>query len=107
MSLFKKKNTLNTNILREYRYEALGRMRFIGAWSGFWETRIDGITYHSERVSGFKAIKNDYGTFIQDAIIDRVKLRRNPEKFSKDFGICRYGGYRFINKDGNAETWNW
>lgn len=106
MLLFKKKSTLNISILRKYRYEALGKLCFIGVWSGFWETRIDGIAYRSERVSGFKAVMGDCDTFIQDSIIDRVKLRRNPEKYSKDFGICRYGGYRFIDKDGNAETWN-
>lgn len=105
---FKKKNQpLNTVVLRAYRHEALGRLRFVGQWSGFWETRIDGITYRSERVSGFKAVMNDCGTFIQDAIIDRVKLRREPKKYSEDLGICCYGGCRFIDEHGDATTWNW
>ena len=108
MWLFKKKNKpLNTTILREYRHEALGRLRFFGSWSGFWETRIDGIKYRGETVSGFSAIVGDCGTFIQDALIDRVKLRRYPKKYSEELAMCRYGGYRYIDKDGNVQQWNW
>lgn len=105
---FKKKiKPLNNSILLEYRHEALGRLQFIGQWSGFWKTRIDGITYRSERVSGFKAVVGDRGTFIQDAIIDRVKLRREPKKYSEELGICRNGGCRVIVEHGDAITWYW
>lgn len=105
---FKKKiKPLNNSILLKYRHEALGRLRFIGSWSGWWETRIDGITYRGEHVSGFKAVVGDCGTFIQDVLIDRVKLRRDPKKYSEELSMCRYGSYRFIDGNGNVEQWHW
>ena len=105
---FKKKiKPLNTFILRKYRQEAIGRLRFIGSWSGFWETTIDGINYRGERVSGYKAVVGDCGSFIQDALIDRVKLRRDPKKYSNEISMCRYGAYRFIDAKGNVHQWNW
>jgi len=85
MCLFKKNvKPLNTFILRKYRQEALDRLQFIGSWSGFWKTSIDGVRYRSETVSGFKYVVGDCGSFIQDAIIDRIKLRRDPKKYSSD-----------------------
>ena len=108
MWTFKKKiKPLNNSILLEYRCEALCRLRFVGSWSGWWETRIDGITYRGERVSGFKAMVGDCGTFIQDALIDRIKLRRDPKKYSEELAMCRYGGCRFINENGNVQQWHW
>lgn len=39
---FKKKiKPLNNAVLLKYRHEDLGRLRFIGQWSGWWETRIE------------------------------------------------------------------
>ena len=108
MKVFKKKKPLNNTILLRWRHEALGRLRFIGSWSGWWETMIGGITYRGEHVSGFKAVVGDCGTFIQDALIDRVKLRRDPKKYSEELSVCRYGGYRQIDKDGNVkQQWHW
>lgn len=108
MCLFKKRiKPLNNTILLQWRHEALGRLEFVGSWSGFWQTSIDGITYCSERVSGFKAVIGDCGTFIQDALLDRVRLRRDPEKYSEELARCQYGACRFIDEHGNIGTWNW
>ena len=105
---FKKKvKPLNNTILLRWRHEALGRLSFTGGWSGFWETRIDGISYRGETISGFKAVVGDVGTFIQDALIDRAKLEKHPNKYSEELGMCRYGGYRYISKDGSVQQWNW
>ena len=105
---FKKKiKPLNNTILLRWRHEALGRLRFFGSWSGYWETRIEGIRYRGERVSGFKAVVGDIGTFIQDALIDRAQLAKNPSKYSEEIAMCKYGGYRYICEDGSVEQWNW
>ena len=105
---FKKKvKPLNNTILLRWRHEALGRLSFVGSWSGWWETRIDGIAYRGAQVSGFKAVVGDCGTFIQDALIDRAKLEKHPNKYSEELGMCRYGGYRYISEDGSVQQWNW
>ena len=105
---FKKKiKPLNNTILLKWRHEALGRLRFCGGWSGYFETIIDGITYRGERVSGFRAISGNVGTFIQDALIDRAKLAKNPEKYSEQIAMTMYGGKRFVCEDGTVEQWNW
>ena len=104
---FKKKiKPLNNTILLRWRHEALGMLRFSGAWSGYWETRIEGVRYRGERVSGFKAVVGDIGTFIQDALIDRAKLAKNPSKYSEELGMCRYGAYRYICEDGSVQQWH-
>jgi hypothetical protein len=105
---FKKKNKpLNNSILLKYRHEALGRLRFFGGWSGYWETTIDGVSYRSERVPGLREILGDYGNFIIDAILDRVRLRRHPERYREDFEQLRYGGVRYVKADGSVEQWHW
>lgn len=98
---------MKTTLLKAYRSEAYGRLQFIGGWSGWWETKIDGIWYRSERVSGFKALKDDYGNFIIDAICDRVKLRRSPQSYTEELAQCHYGGCRFVSYDGSVEQWHW
>lgn len=83
----KKRNTLDVTILREYRLEARRRLDFIGGWSGHWTTTIDGVSYRSERVSSFRyCVYGEYGCghFLRNAIIDRIQLRRDPEKM-KDY----------------------
>lgn len=108
MGLFKRKpKPLNTAILRQYKAEGYGRLRFIGDWSGYWETTIDGVSYRSERVPGLRAILGDYGNFVIDAILDRVRLRKYPENYREDLDQLRYGSVRFVNSDGRVEQWNW
>lgn len=108
MRLFKRKpKPLNTIILRQYKAEAYGRLRFSGGWSGYWETTIDNVSYRSERVPGLRAILGDYGNFVIDAILDRVRLRKHPENYREDLDKLRYGGVRFVNTDGRVEQWNW
>lgn len=108
MTPFKKKiKPLNNTVLLRWRHEALGRLRFVGVWSGYWETSIDGIWYRGEVVSGFKFLIEDSGTFIQDALIDRAKLAKNPQKYSEELSMCRDGGYRFIDENGNVQQWHW
>jgi len=105
---FKKKiKPLNNTILLRWRHEALGRLTFYGGWSGYWETRIDGIRYRGERISGLKYIKGDFGTFIQDALIDRARLKKTPSKYSEEIAMCNYGGYRYVYEDGSVQQWNW
>ena len=105
---FKKKiKPLNNTILLRWRHEALGKLRFFGAWSGYWETRIEGVCYRGETVSGFKAVVGDIGTFIQDALIDRAKLAKNSSKYSEELGMCRYGAYRYICQNGSVQQWHW
>ena len=108
MCLFKKKvKPLNTTVLRQYKAEAYGRLSFSGGWSGYWETRINGVRYRGETVSGLKAILGDTGNFVLDAIIDRVRLRKYPEKYQEDLDKLRYGGCRYVCEDGRVEQWNW
>ncbi len=105
---FKKKvKPLNITILLRWRHEALGRLRFKGGWSGYWETSIDGISYRSERVSGVRYVVGDSGTFIQNALIDRARLAKNPSKYSEALDMCRYGCQRYIDAKGNVEQWHW
>ena len=99
----KRNKRLNCVILKEYRMEALKNLHFMGGWSGYWETRIAGVTYVSERVTGLKYVKGDSGTFIQDAIIDRVRLRRAKEDVSWSYLHDR----RFVDNKGNVEWWAW
>lgn len=107
MLLFKKKiKPLDNTILLRWRHEALGRLTFTGGWSGYWETKIAGIRYRSERVSGLKAVIGDVGTFIQDALIDRAKLAKNLSKYSEELAMCQYGSYRYIDTNGTVEQWH-
>ena len=107
---FKKKiNSLNNTILLRWRHEALGRLRFYGVyggWSGYFETTICGITYRGERVSGFRAVTGNVGTFIQDALIDRARLAKNPGKYSEQIAMTMYGCKRLVREDGTVEQWN-
>ena len=108
MKLFRRKKKikpLNFSVLNAYRCEALSRLKFWGTWSGYWETVIDNVRYRSERVSGFKYVSGDYGNFIRDSILDRVRLRRD-RKNEITANMIRYGNERFIDNDGNAEWWN-
>ncbi len=108
MWLFKKKiKPLDNTILLEWRHEALGRLTFTGGWSGYWETEIAGIRYRGEKVSGLKAVLGDVGTFIQDALIDRVKLKKCPSEYSEEIAMCKYGGYRYICENGSVQQWHW
>ena len=88
MNWFKKKKraTLNVTILKAYRFEARRNLDFVGGWSGYWETRIDGVSYRSERVSSFRYCvygENGCGFFLHNAIVDRIQLRRNPKLFEE------------------------
>lgn len=107
MELFKKKiKPLNNTLLLKWRREALDKLRFKGRWSGYWETKIDGIRYRSEMRSGFLFIAEDHGNFIQDALIDRARLERDPEKYSEELAACRQGGRRYVDALGNVEQWH-
>lgn len=107
MKLFSRKaRPLKTRLLKQYRNEAYSRLRFMGSWSGWFETRIDGICYRSESVSGFKYVVGDYLNFLQDSIIDRVKLRRNPKAFKREIEMSRMGGYRYVCENGEVEQWH-
>lgn len=90
------------NWLKELRLEAIGRLDFDGSWSGYWTTSIMGVNYRSERVSGFKYVTGDCGTFIQDAIIDRCRLLRNEEKDHDARKLSSYGRERYIDQKGNV-----
>ena len=87
MNWFKKKRkTLDATILKEYRFEARRNLNFVGGWSGYWETRIDGVSYRSERVSSFRYCvygEAGCGFFLHNAIIDRIHLRRDPNKMNE------------------------
>jgi hypothetical protein len=100
----KKAAGLNATILRRYRTEAYGHLIFIGSWSGYWKTTIDGIVYRSDRVSGFKYIKGDYGDFVTNAILDRVRLVRNKTEEIKALQLQNYGRERWIDSNGNADV---
>lgn len=71
---------MKAKLLKQYRAQALNTLDFFGGWSGYWTLRIDGVRYRSERVSGFKFVVNDTGSFIQDCLIDRVKQLRNKTR---------------------------
>lgn len=104
---FKKVKPLNNTILLQWRNEAYRRLRFIGRWSGYWETSIGGISYCGDIVSGFKYISGDVGTFIHDALIDRAKLAKEPDKYRKEIEECQhYMAVRFIDEEGNVEQWH-
>ena len=85
MNWFKKKRaTLDVTVLKAYRFEARRNLNFVGGWDGYWETRIDGVDYRSERVSSFMYVvhgESGSGFFLHNAIIDRIRLRRNPKMF--------------------------
>jgi len=106
MCLFKRNRFLNTAILSQWRLEALKNLDFVGGWSGYWTTRIEGVKYRSERVSGFNAVVGDCGAFIQDVLIDRAKIKRNPKKFSKELDICASGGVRYVDWRGEVTQFN-
>ena len=82
----KKKKGLNVTVLKAYRNEASRNLDFIGGWSGYYETRIDGVDYRSERVSSFRFCVHGMagcGWFLHNAIKDRIYLRRNKEKMEE------------------------
>lgn len=69
---------MRTKLLRKLRNQACNNLRFIGRWSGFWETEINGRRYTSKLVSGFKFLIGDSNDFIIDCIISEcAKLRGN------------------------------
>lgn len=98
----KPKEKPKRNWLKELRLEAIGKLRFEGCWSGYWTTTIMGVHYRSERVSGFKYVSEDNGTFIQDAIIDRCRLLRDADKDSDARKLSGYGRERYIDKNGRV-----
>ena len=67
---------MKVKLLRKIRNQAYNNLDFLGRWSGYWTTCIDGTYYRSELVSGFKYIVNDTGTFIQDSIISYCKRKK-------------------------------
>ena len=97
-----KKHRPAVNLLKQMRLEAIGRLRFNGIWSGYWTTTIMGIDYRSYLVSGVNYLKNDCGTFIQDAIIDRCKLLRNKDADAVARQLSRYGRQRIVQENGRA-----
>ena len=109
MKLFRRKKKikpLNFSVLNAYRCEALSRLKFWGTWSGYWETVIDNVRYRSEIVSGFKYISGDYGNFIRDSILDRVRLRKDKKNKEIISNMIRYGNERFVDNEGNVDWWN-
>lgn len=96
---------MEIKVLSRLRTEAIGRLRFSGGWSGYWYTRIDGINYRSEMVCGFNYVVGDCGTFIQDAILHRVKLMRDKKAEAEARQLCGYGREYHISENGKVELW--
>lgn len=63
---------MKTKLLKKLRRQAYDNLIFIGKWSGWWETEINGQRYKSGIVSGFKHIIGDYDEFIIDCIISTI-----------------------------------
>lgn len=104
-NFFKKNKPLNTKVLRAYKNEANARLRFVGSWSGYWTTVIDGIHYRGNIVSGFKYVSYEYGNFIRDAIIDRARLRKDKAHKDETLTMAMYGRERYIDDNGEASWW--
>ena len=96
---------MNITILSRLRTEAIGRLRFSGGWSGYWYTRIDGINYCSAIMSGFRFLTGDCGSFVQDAILHRIKLKRDKNAESEALQLCGYGREYHISEKGKVELW--
>ena len=94
---------MNIKILTELRTEAIGRLRFTGGWSGYWYTRIDGINYRSAIMSGFRFLTGDCGSFVQDAILHRLKLKRDKKAESESLQLCGYGREYRISEKGEIQ----
>ena len=98
----RRKKALDCTILKQYRLEAFSRLSFQGAWSGYWETKIDGIWFRGPRVSGFCYVMGDDKGFMRNAILERVRLRR--EDNTTALSIARYKD-RYLDEEGKGEWW--
>lgn len=98
----KKRSTLDVTILKAYRFEARRNLNFIGGWDGYWETRVDGVDYRSERVSSFRyCVHGEAGSgfFLHNAIVDRIHLRRNPKMLEEYESSPIFDRERWINSE--------
>lgn len=67
---------MKAKLLKSLRKQALSNLDFIGLWSGYWRTKIDGEIFRSSIVSGFGAvIGNDKG-FTRECISRSVAIKR-------------------------------
>lgn len=101
--LHRKTKHLNTTLLRRYRNEAYGRLSFDGGWSGYWHTAIDGISYRSAMVPRINYLTGNYGNFVVDAILDRVRLERNKYALMTARNFAKYGKARIIFEDSRVQ----
>ena len=99
----KKAKPLCCVVLRHYREQVARTLHFDGGWSGYWTVKIGGVKYISERVSGLRAVLGKTGNFIQDAILDHVRMRKSGEDFSWSYERDR----RYVYEDGHCEWWHW
>jgi len=74
---------MKIKLLKQIRKEAEGNLKFFGSWSGYFFTSIFGEKYESERVSGFKYMMDDTGTFIQKSILDYIHTHYKKYKHKK------------------------
>lgn len=63
---------MRIGLLKDFRREAKRNLDFFGSWSGYFITYIYGEKYESGRVSGYKYMTDDTGTFIQESILDYI-----------------------------------
>lgn len=67
---------MKARLLKSLRKQALSNLDFIGSWSGYWRTKIDGKIFKSSIVSGFGAvIGNDKG-FTRECISRSIAIKR-------------------------------
>ena len=67
---------MKARLLKSLRKQALSNLDFIGSWSGYWRTEIDGKIFKSSIVCGFGAvIGNDKG-FTRECISRSIAIKR-------------------------------
>lgn len=71
---------MKVKLLKRYRQQAATNLKFIGGWSGYYKTTIDGVVYRSQKICGLNYLLDQTGDFIPNCIIDRVKQYRNNTK---------------------------
>lgn len=81
---------MKVRLLKRLRSQAEQNLEFIGGWSGYWITKIDGIYFHSNIVSGLNYVLNDSNFFIQNAISKYVSMKRNGKYSQKVFVTTKY-----------------
>lgn len=81
---------MKVKLLKKLRRQAEYNLKFIGRWSGYWLTNIEGIYFYSNVVSGFKFVTLDCGYFLQNAISLYVSMKRKKEYEKKVFVTTFY-----------------